>query len=103
MKRPKESRPSEFEVAMEKGDYKLPYQVPTKWTIFDVAKTFIIFRRLLDCPDEKTIDWIIVWVVCKGDIKITAIELGIEVPTLYKRIERLDKIYKAKRSLLAGD
>jgi sugar diacid utilization regulator len=67
-----------------------------------VAKNFIIFRRVLDCPDEKTVDWLIVWVTYKGDIKITALELGIEINALYKRIERLDKIYKQKRELLAG-
>jgi hypothetical protein len=98
----KEPRPSAFQVASEKGDGTPYSQLSTKWTIFDVAKNFILFRRVLDCPDEKTIEWLIVWVVSKGDIKITAIELGIDIHTLYKRIERLDKIYKERRKMLAG-
>jgi len=98
----KESRPTAFQVATEKGDGTPYSQLSTKWTIFDVAKNFIIFRRVLDCPDEKTVDWLIVWVTYKGDIKITAFELGIEINALYKRIERLDKIYKERRKLLAG-
>lgn len=99
----KESRPSKFEVAMDKGDYKLPSQVPTNWTIYDVTKSFIVLRRILKYPDDEAIDWMSMWIVYKGDIKMTAIELGMETATLYKKIERLDKIYQTKRPLLAGD
>jgi hypothetical protein len=98
----KESRPTAFNVAEQKGDGTPYSQLSTKWTVFDVAKNFIIFRRVLDCPNEKTVDWLIVWVTYKGDIKNTAFELGMKVATLYKKIERLDKLYQSKRKLLAG-
>lgn len=103
MQKPKKDKPSAFEVAIDKGDYKLPSEVPTKWTIYDVAKSFIILRRILKYPDDEMIDWMSMWIVYKGDIKMTAIELGMEPGTLYKKIERLDKLYQIKRPLLAGD
>jgi len=102
MKKHKEYPPTAFQVAIDKGDCKLPFEIPTKWTIYDVAQTFIVFRRVLKYPDEETVDWITMWVVYKGDVKMAAIELGIEPGTLYKKIERLDKVYQIRRTLLVG-
>jgi len=100
MKKPRREAPSQFEIAMEKGDYRLPSELPTKWTIFDVIKTYLIFRRVLNYPGDEEIDWMTALIRNEGDVEKAGREVGMKKFTLYKKIERLDKTYQAKRALL---
>ncbi len=100
MKKHQRDKLSQFEIALEKGDYKLPSEIPTKWTIYDVIKVHIILRRVLDYPGDKEHDWMIVLIAHDGDIKRTALELGIEIWVMYKRMERLDKFYQVHRPMI---
>ena len=92
-RRQKEPRPSQFEVAMEKGDFKLPHQLPTTFTVEELVDMYMAFWRRLGRPGTNELHWFGVWRALKFDRKATAAELGITLSALNRRIARLLKRY----------
>jgi len=94
-RRKKEFRPTKFEVALEKGDFQLPSEVPRKWTFEDALEAFITFYQRIGCPGSRDFYWLGIWKTCRRNRKKAASELGITLSALHKRLERLEKNYKA--------
>jgi len=95
-KHSRESKPTPFEVALEKGDYELPSEVPRKYTSLDDLFAFISVYERLGTPGPEVLYRLGKWKSHQGDIKATALELDIDPRTLYKWFERLVERYEKK-------
>jgi len=79
---------------MEKGDFKLPRDLGTRFTLEDaVDGLFRLFTRL-GAHDPRQRFWMQTWWDRDFDRKATAARLGIPLKTLNKRIERVQKEYE---------
>jgi len=92
----KEPRPSKFDIALEKGDYELPSELPARLTFIDKLIAFITFYERLGCPNNDVLYKLGKLKAHDGVIKETALELGIDPATFYKTIERLSERYEKK-------
>jgi len=95
----KEPRPSKFDVAMEKGDYQLPSDVPVKSDPFeDFLEGLITGYEWLDCPDNKTWHRLGKWKDHNRNRKETAFALGMTRDGFDKWMERLKQTYERHKS-----
>lgn len=96
MKKPKKDKLSTFEVAMQDGNYELARDVPTKYTFVDKLMAFITFYERLGEPNPDVLYKLGKLKSHQGNIKETALELGIDPASLYKMVKRLEKKYDKK-------
>jgi len=95
-KHSREGKPTPFEVAMEKGDYELPSEVPKKYTFLDGLMAFITYYERLNTPGLEVIYRLGKWKSHQGDIKATAQDLDMEPAALYKWFQRLEEHFAKK-------
>ena len=95
-KHPRESKPTAFEVAIEKGDYRLPSQLPQKLTFIGKLMAFITFYERLGTPNQDVLYKLGKLKAHDGDVKATAREIDIDPATFYKWLERLEARYEKK-------
>jgi len=96
-KHSRKDRPTSFEVALEKGDYKLPDEIAPSRPFEDFLEGFTIGYLALGCPDVRTISRLIVWLTADRNRKETALRLGMTEDGVEKWLERLKKDYESHR------
>jgi len=86
-------RPSQFEVALEKGDYLPPGERPRPYTFYDQLEAFITFYERLGTPGSGLLYRLGKWKALQRDIRRTASDLGMDASALYKQLARLEAHY----------
>ena len=94
MKKRTSEKLSKFEVALEKGDFKLPSEVEIPVGFRDYLKGFMMMYHRLGSPASPTLHWLGIYFATDEDTKKTAAILEIEPDALYKRLATLKRHYE---------
>ena len=94
MKPAREPRPTAYEVALEKGDYQRPGDLPCLSPFEQNLSSFILYWKWLGCPPEHILYRLLFWEGHQHDRQVTADSLGLSGrEAVRKMIERLEAKY----------